>query len=104
MSVPLQPIKNPPNPWLSNEVEYIDEVPPARLEVYEDRTRQILSRNDSPDLGFRYSVNPYRGCYHGCAYCYARPTHQYWGYGAGSDFDRKIIIKVNAVELLRERF
>src|SRR5690606_15000092 len=56
--------------------------------------------NDSPDVGFRFSVNPYRGCFHGCAYCYARPTHQYLGFGAGTDFDRKIVVKTNAPALL----
>lgn len=60
--MPLQPISNPPNPWLSTSVEYLEEIPPARLEVYEDHTREILSKNDSPDVGFTWSVNPYRGC------------------------------------------
>jgi DNA repair photolyase len=63
-----------------------------------------LSDNDSPDLGFRYSVNPYRGCLHGCAYCYARPTHEYLGFGSGADFERKIVVKLRARELLREAF
>jgi hypothetical protein len=58
----LQPISNPPNPWLSTSVEYLEEIPQARLEVYEDHTREILSKNDSPDVGFTWSVNPYRGC------------------------------------------
>lgn len=100
----VQPIFNPPNPWLSSAVEYIDEVPPSKLEVFEDKTRQILAQNDSPDLGFRYSVNPYRGCYHGCAYCYARPTHEYLSFGAGTDFERKIVVKPEAPALLREAF
>ncbi len=65
----MRPVKNPPNPWLSNEVEYLGEAPIARLEVIEDATKSILASNDSPDLGFRWSVNPYRGCYHACAYC-----------------------------------
>ena len=100
----VRPVSNPPNPWLSTEVEYLDEVPPARLEVFEDHTRQILSHNDSPDLGFGHSINPYRGCYHGCAYCYARPTHEYLSMGAGTDFERKIVVKPDAPELLREAF
>ncbi len=62
----------------------------------------MLSENQSPDLGFRFSVNPYRGCLHACAYCYARPTHQYLGFGAGTDFDRKIVVKVNVAEVLRK--
>src|SRR5471030_1104351 len=99
-----RPLANPPNPWLSTEVEYLEDPPDARLEVYEDHTRQILASNDSPDLGFSFSVNPYRGCFHGCAYCYARPSHEYLGLGAGTDFDRKITVKPHAPELLREAF
>lgn len=98
------PVANPPNPWLSSHVEYLDEVPEARLEVYEDHTRNIVAENDSPDVGFRYSVNPYRGCYHACAYCYARPGHEYLSFGAGTDFERKIVVKPRAAELLREAF
>ncbi len=78
--------------------------PVARLEVIEDATRSILAENDSPDLGFRFSVNPYRGCFHACAYCYARPDHERLGFGAGTDFDRKIVVKPRAPELLREAF
>jgi DNA repair photolyase len=70
----LKPISNPPNPWLSTDVEYLEDPPPARLEVYEDHTREILSHNDSPDLGFSWSINPYRGCFHACAYCLAGDT------------------------------
>lgn len=99
-----RPISNPPNPWLSTEVEYLDEIPPAELEVYEDHTREILAHNDSPDVGFSWSVNPYRGCFHACAYCYARPTHEYLGLGAGTDFERKITVKPEAPRLLREAF
>ena len=100
----LRPVSNPPNPWLSAAVEYLDEIPDAKLEVYEDHSRQILSENDSPDVGFRFSVNPYRGCFHACAYCYARPTHEYLGLGAGTDFDRRITVKPDAPALLREAF
>ena len=99
-----RPISNPPNPWLSTEVEYLEEIPPAELEVYEDHTREILAHNDSPDVGFSWSVNPYRGCFHACAYCYARPTHEYLGLGAGTDFERKITVKPDAPRLLREAF
>src|SRR6187402_3143069 len=99
----LRPVDNPPNPWASTEVEYLEgDAPAAHLQVLEDRTRNILSKNDSPDIGFTHSVNPYRGCFHACAYCYARPTHQYLDFGAGSDFERKIVVKVNAPELLRK--
>jgi DNA repair photolyase len=99
------PVSNPPNPWASTEVEYLEAAPPeVKLEVYEDHTRQILATNDSPDVGFRWSVNPYRGCFHACAYCYARPSHEYLSFRAGTDFDRKIVIKPHAAELLREAF
>ena len=101
----LRPLVNPPNPWATTEVEYLEgEAPLAELEVYEDDTRGILAHNDSPDVGFDWSVNPYRGCFHGCAYCYARPTHEYLSFGAGTDFDRKIVVKKRAPELLREAF
>lgn len=97
-----RPIDNPPNPWSSTHVEYLEEPPNATLAIYEEQARSVISENDSPDIGFRYSLNPYRGCLHACAYCYARPTHQYLGFGAGSDFDRKIVVKKNAPELLRK--
>jgi DNA repair photolyase len=98
------PLSNPPNPWATTEVEYLDGAPEVRLEVYEDHTRQILSKNDSPDVGFTWSVNPYRGCFHACAYCYARPSHEYLSWGAGTDFDRKIVVKPDAPALLRAAF
>jgi DNA repair photolyase len=98
------PISNPPNPWATTEVEYLEEIPPVRLEVFEDHTRNILAKNDSPDVGFTWSVNPYRGCFHACAYCYARPTHEYLSLGAGTDFDRKIVVKPEAPALLRAAF
>ncbi len=98
-------IDNPPNPFASTEREYLDGMDPgAAVEVYEDHTRQILSENDSPDIGFRWSINPYRGCQHACAYCYARPTHEYLSMGAGSDFDTKIHVKIKAAQLLEEAF
>ncbi len=98
------PLANPPNPWARTEVEWLDGPPDAGLEIYEEQAKSIVAENDSPDIGFRYSVNPYRGCTHACAYCYARPSHQYWGFGAGTDFDRKIVVKTNAPELLRQTF
>jgi DNA repair photolyase len=98
------PLRNPPSPWRKEVVSYLAEAPSVELSVFEDQTQQILSDNDSPDLGFRYSVNPYRGCLHGCSYCYARPSHEYLGFGAGSDFERKIVVKRRAPELLREAF
>src|SRR5688572_27740506 len=99
-----RPLANPPNPWLSTTVDWIGEPPTQPVRVYEDHTRNILSKNDSPDVGFMYSVNPYRGCQHACAYCYARPSHEYLGFGAGSDFDTQIVVKPQAPELLREAF
>jgi DNA repair photolyase len=95
-------VSNPPNPWDTVHAEWLGQPPPAELEVYEEDAKSIISENDSPDVGFRYSVNPYRGCFHACAYCYARPTHQYLGWGAGTDFDRKIVVKRNAAQLLRK--
>jgi DNA repair photolyase len=66
-----------------------------------DRSRSVLTRNDSPDVGFDVSLNPYRGCEHGCVYCYARPTHEYLGFSAGLDFESRILVKENAADLLR---
>ena len=95
-------VENPPNPWLTHSVEWIGEPPAAKIEVFEEtETRSIISRNDSPDVAFDYSINCYRGCIHGCTYCFSRPTHEYLGYGAGTDFERKIVVKMRAPELLR---
>jgi DNA repair photolyase len=99
------PIANPQGRFERTLREYdVEENPGAPLQVFEDASRKILSDNDSPDIGFRWSVNPYRGCFHGCAYCYARPTHEYLSFGAGTDFDRKIVVKPEAPALLREAF
>jgi DNA repair photolyase len=96
-------VENPPNPWLIHSVEWIGEPPLAKLEVFEEtETRSIITHNKSPDVGFDYSVNCYRGCPHACSYCFSRPTHEYLGYGAGTDFERKIVAKVRAPELLRQ--
>ncbi|WP_434389239.1 PA0069 family radical SAM protein [Melittangium boletus] len=99
-----RPVSNPPNPWDTTAVEYLEEIPPTKLEVHEDHSREVLGRNDSPDVGFSWSVNPYRGCLHACAYCYARPYHEYLGFGAGTDFETKLVVKPRAAELLREAF
>jgi DNA repair photolyase len=98
------PVANPTNPWSTTEVDYLGEPPLVGLQVFEDHTKEILSANDSPDVGFKYSINPYRGCQHACAYCYARPTHEYLSFGSGTDFDRKIVVKPRAAELLRQAF
>jgi len=100
----MQLVNNPPNPFESQHRELLEPAPHVALQMYEDSTRSILSRNDSPDLPFRWSLNPYRGCFHACAYCYARPTHEYLGLGAGTDFDSKIIVKRDAAALLRQAF
>lgn len=95
-------VANPPNPWLTHSIEWIGEPPQAKIEVFEEtETRSIISRNDSPDVAFDYSINCYRGCIHGCTYCFSRPTHEYLDFGAGTDFERKIVVKIHAPELLR---
>jgi DNA repair photolyase len=78
------------------------EEPPRRATQYfRDATKSVITRNNSPDVGFETSLNPYRGCEHGCIYCYARPTHEYLGFSAGLDFESKIMVKMNAPELLQ---
>ncbi len=100
----MRRVDNPPNPFEPLEREWLDEPPPATLQIFADDSRAILSENSSPDLPFRWSINPYRGCFHACAYCYARPTHEYLGFGAGTDFESKIVVKPRAAELLRAAF
>src|SRR5689334_23896573 len=78
-----------------------DELPAPRTVFLKDSSRQILATNDSPDVGFEVSINPYRGCEHGCIYCYARPTHEYLGFSAGLDFETRILAKEDAPEILR---
>ena len=99
-------VSNPPVRFRDQLITY-DEgegPPPVKVTLLEDHSRSILSENNSPDLGFRWSANPYRGCTHACSYCYSRPTHEYLDLGAGTDFDTKIVVKRNAPELLREAF
>ena len=74
----------------------------AATQYIEQEVKSIVNKVDSPDLSMMYSMNPYAGCEHGCIYCYARNVHEYWGYSAGLDFERKIIVKVNAPETLRK--
>ena len=79
-----------------------DEERPQRVtQFFRDGTKTIITRNNSPDVGFETSLNPYRGCEHGCIYCYARPTHEYLGFSAGLDFESKIMVKMDAAELLK---
>jgi len=73
-----------------------------RTEYLPDESQSIVAENNSPDIGFRYSINPYRGCAHGCSYCYARPTHEYLGFSAGLDFETKVLVKHRAAELFRD--
>lgn len=73
-----------------------------RTEYRRDDSRSLITANHSPDIGFTHSLNPYRGCEHGCAYCYARPYHEYLGYNAGIDFESKLLVKERAAELLEE--
>lgn len=100
---------NPRNRFLKNErvrehIEAIDDWTEPNVEtVYlEDQAKSIVNKVESPDVGMWYSMNPYQGCEHGCIYCYARNAHEYWGYSAGLDFERKIIVKKNAPQLLRK--
>jgi DNA repair photolyase len=113
--MPLTPSRsaNPPNrferirlseaPELGFAVSPDDASEDPRSELLVDPSRTILSRNDSPDVPFDTSVNPYRGCQHACAYCFARPSHEYLGYSAGLDFETKILVKPRAAELLRKQ-
>jgi len=100
---------NPKNRFERIEVEpdaeglwEADEEPRPPTVYYRDLSRSIVARNASPDIGFEASINPYRGCSHGCAYCYARPTHEYLGLSAGLDFESKVFVKEEAPELLRK--
>jgi DNA repair photolyase len=77
-----------------------EDTPPLRTTILRDTTRSILNKNDSPDIPFEQSVNPYRGCEHGCIYCYARPSHGYLGFSTGLDFETKILVKPEAARLL----
>lgn len=90
-------------PFDGEEFDDADQRPLLRTEFLRDTSRSIVSENSSPDIGFRYSVNAYRGCEHGCAYCYARPTHEYLGHSAGLDFESKIYFKEEAPRLLHEK-
>ncbi len=94
------------NQQVKEEIEAIDECHNANVstQYIEQQVKSIVNKVESPDLGMAYSMNPYAGCEHGCIYCYARNVHEYWGYSAGLDFERKIIVKVNASQMLRKTF
>ncbi len=94
--------QNPENRFESIHIEWDEEDPEgARTQYFRDASRSILAANHSPDVPFRFSLNPYRGCEHGCIYCYARPSHEYLGWSAGLDFETRILVKTDAPELLR---
>jgi len=98
----FEPLRREPadDGWLPADGD--GEPPRLATQVTEERARSILTRNESPDLPFKVSINPYRGCEHGCIYCYARPSHAYLDLSPGLDFETRIFAKVNAAELLRE--
>jgi DNA repair photolyase len=98
---------NPENRYEQLHVERdaeATETPAAPTIFYRDVSRSALAENESPDVGFRFSLNPYRGCEHGCIYCYARPTHEYLSFSAGLDFEQRIMVKEDAPQLLRQTF
>ena len=98
-------ISNPRNRFerlaVEFDEEFADEARNPQTQFLRDDTQTLISHTDSPDIGFRASLNPYRGCEHGCAYCYARPYHEYLGFSAGLDFETRIMVKLSAPELLR---
>jgi DNA repair photolyase len=87
---------------LADDNEYLEALERPPTVYLDDASQSIVATNDSPDVGFNFSVNPYRGCAHGCSYCFARPSHEYLGLSAGVDFETKILVKRRAPELLRE--
>ncbi|SEL45960.1 PA0069 family radical SAM protein [Parapedobacter koreensis] len=92
--------------YVAEHIEGLDEefLENSATQLIDEHPKKIISINDSPDLPMGYSLNPYQGCEHGCIYCYARNAHEYWGYSAGLDFERKIIVKRNAAEVLERQF
>ena len=90
--------------YVTDHIEGLDEplLENPKTQIFQETPKKILNRVDSPDLGFGYSMNPYQGCEHGCVYCYARNTHEYYGFSAGLDFESKIIVKKNAARLLEQ--
>ena len=101
----MRHVTNPPNPYDRYTAEYVGEPPPTKLEVFEETaTKKVITKAFASDWegGWRYTVNCYRGCVHGCTYCFARRYHEFLGYGAGTDFETKIVVKPNAPQILRE--
>src|SRR5574339_114122 len=91
--------------YVTDHIEVLDEelYSAPTIQIFHEQPKKIVNKVTSPDLGMMYSLNPYQGCEHGCIYCYARNTHEYWGFNAGLDFESKIIVKKNA-PLLLEKF
>jgi DNA repair photolyase len=101
----VRQIANPPNPYSKYSAEYVGEPPPTKLEVFEElATKKVITKAFASDWegGWRYTVNCYRGCVHGCTYCFARRYHELIGYGAGTDFETKLVVKPNAPQILRQ--
>jgi DNA repair photolyase len=94
--------REPDYEHLEWDQEFLSQVGERRVEYLTDDSKSIVSENNSPDIPFRYSLNPYRGCLHGCSYCYARNSHEYLGFNAGLDFETKIVVKHDAAILFRE--
>ena len=91
--------------YVTDHIEGLDETMISerpQTEVFQESPNKVVNKVDSPDVGMDYSLNPYQGCEHGCVYCYARPTHEFWGYEAGLDFETKIVVKKNAPQLLEK--
>lgn len=98
----MRQVENPPNPYQKYSADFFGEPPPTKLEVFEETaTRSMITKSNLPPMGIRYTVNCYRGCIHACTYCFARRYHEFLGYGAGTDFETKIVAKTNAPEILR---
>ncbi|HEY1763364.1 MAG TPA: radical SAM protein, partial [Opitutaceae bacterium] len=98
---------NPPNRFEGLHVEVDPDLPPEekpnpKTQFYFDATESVLTANESPDVGYAMGLNCYRGCEHGCAYCFARPFHEYLGWSSGLDFETKILVKTRAPDLLRQ--
>lgn len=92
--------------YVQDDVDGLDEAfdLDTATQFFEENPKKVISKNDSPDLSFLYSVNPYQGCEHGCVYCYARNSHEYWGLSAGLDFEKKIIVKRNVAAVMEQEF
>ncbi len=98
----LHIVTEPDYEQLEFDEDFLKQLNRPQTRYFDDTSRTIISENDSPDIPFRYSLNPFRGCLHGCSYCYARPGHEYLGFSAGLDFETRILVKQNAAQLFRD--